>query len=266
MEGLKSDYIDKRRDATEELFELTKHENITEIKLLIVSCGVIKPLVSMLLSEDIKIQENAVNVLKTLSFVHEYRIEIAKADAILPLIRVLKTGNLITRANSATVLGELSRIENSNIKIGGPQVINSLVELLNCNDTLGNNRASYALYRLSQYPENNVSILQAGAVKHLVNLMDSSTIMFEWIVGTLWHLARLPYGRSEIWRNGGIQMLVKWLHLGSNEVKCYVVAALLELCLNSNLFCEIALQEGAIQPLVALIQSGYYINEKVNYK
>lgn len=260
---MKSDCIDKRRDASEELVELTKHKNSMEIKLLIVTCGAIKPLVSMLLSQDLKIQENVVHVLKTLSFVHEYRIEIVKADAIAQLVHVLKTSNLITRANSATILGELSRIEDSNIKIGGLDVINPLVELLACNDTLGNCRAAYALYRLSKYPENNASILQAGAVKHLVDLMDSSTIMFEWIVGILWHLATLPNGRSEIWRNGGIQMLIKWLELGSAEVKHYVVAALLELCINSNLFCGIARQEGAIKPLLALTQSGYYINEKV---
>lgn len=263
IEKLKSSSIDKMKDATEKIEELISHKHAMENKLLLVTCGAIKPLVSLILSPDLKIQENTVHILKTLSLVDEYCKEVAKADAIEPLIHVLSIGIPNARAHSAILLGKLSMIEDYNIKIGHSGAVKPLLELLTYGDTLGQECASYAVYRLSRDPENNVSILQAGIVKYLVDFMDSSMFMYGWIVGILWNLATIPNGRSEIWKNGGIPMLVKWLDLGSNDVKYFVVSTLLELCTNSNRFCVIILQQGAIQSLEALPQSGYCLEKKV---
>lgn len=264
IDELKYDSLVKKRDATEKLLGLTEHKQKSYTMLLLVNSGAIKPLTSMLLSPDLKIQENAVHILKNLSFIEEYCNEIANVYAIKPLIHVLKTGILNARGSSAIILGKLSRTKEYNFEIGRSGSINPLLELLTCGDIQGRKNASYALYRLSKYKENIVRILEAGCVKKIMDSMDSKITLFDYEIGILWNLATIPNGRSEIYNNGAIQILMKWLHLGSAVVKYYVVSALLEICTNSNLFCSIVLQEGVVLPLIALSQSNYNAKEKVN--
>lgn len=264
IEELKTDSIDAQRTILTELLTLTRQKNMENI-LVIANCGAIKPLVSNLLSPDLKIQEIVVTLLLNLSLSDNNKTAIAKADAVEPLIHVLKTGTPEARQNSAATLCSLSVIEENKIKIGRSGAIDPLVELLGNGDARGKKDASTALYNLSLYPEHKARIVQAGAVKHLVDLMDSATGMVDMAVALLSNLATIPNGRSEIGHNSGIPMLVEVVELGSPKGKENAAAALLQLCTNSNKFCSIVLQEGAVPPLAALSQCGTpRAKEKVN--
>lgn len=93
-------------------------------------------------------------------------------------------------------------------------------------------------------------------MKYLVELLDPSSGMVDKSVALLANLSTISEGRSAIAREGGIPLIVEIVDSGSNRGKENAASVLLQMCLNSNRFCNLVLQEGAIPPLVALSQSG----------
>ncbi|KAH0732930.1 hypothetical protein KY290_003778 [Solanum tuberosum] len=254
VEDLKSTSIDMQRTATAELRLLAKHN--MDNRMVIANCGSISLLVNLLYSEDMKVQEDAVTALLNLSINDNNKCAIANADAIEPLIHVLQTGSDEAKENSAATLFSLSVMEDNKMKIGRSGAIKPLVDLLGNGTPRGKKDAATALFNLSILHENKARIIQAGAVKYLVDLMDPATGMVDKAVAVLSNLATIPEGRAGIGQEGGIPLLVEVVELGSARGKENAAAALLQLCTNSNRFCNIVLQEGAVPPLVALSQSG----------
>ncbi|KAL6658754.1 hypothetical protein ACP70R_002794 [Stipagrostis hirtigluma subsp. patula] len=254
VEDLKSDSIDVQRSAASELRLLAKHN--MENRIVIANCGAVNLLVGLLHSPDAKTQEHAVTALLNLSINDNNKIAIASADAVDPLIHVLETGNPEAKENSAATLFSLSVIEENKVRIGRSGAIKPLVDLLGNGTPRGKKDAATALFNLSILHENKARIVQADAVKHLVELMDPAAGMVDKAVAVLANLATIPEGRTAIGQARGIPALVEVVELGSARGKENAAAALLQLCTNSNRFCSIVLQEGAVPPLVALSQSG----------
>ncbi|KAL0297493.1 UNVERIFIED_CONTAM: U-box domain-containing protein 4 [Sesamum radiatum] len=202
------------------------------------------------------VQENAVTALLNLSINDNNKSAIANADAIEPLIHVLETGSPEAKENSAATLFSLSVMDENKIKIGRSGAIKPLVDLLGNGTPRGKKDAATALFNLSINHENKARIVQAGAVKYLVELMDPAFGMVDKAVAVLSNLATIHEGRTAIGQEGGIPVLVEVVELGSGRGKENAAAALLQLCTNSNRFCNMVLQEGAVPPLVALSQSG----------
>lgn len=254
IEDLNNSSIDTQRDAVYELRLLAKHN--MDNRMVIANCGAISLLVNLLYSEDAKIQEHAVTALLNLSINDNNKTAIANAEAIGPLIHVLETGSPEAKENSAATLFSLSVIEDNKIRIGRSGAIGPLVDLLGNGTPRGKKDAATALFNLSIYHENKARIVQAGAVRHLVELMDPAAGMVDKAVAVLANLATIPEGRAAIGQENGIPVLVEVVELGSARGKENAAAALLQLCTNSNRFCNMVLQEGAVPPLVALSQSG----------
>jgi len=254
IEDLRSDSVDVQRSAASELRLLAKHN--MENRIVIANCGAVNLLVGLLHSPDAKTQEHAVTALLNLSINDNNKIAIANADAVDPLIHVLQTGNPEAKENSAATLFSLSVIEENKVKIGRSGAIKPLVDLLGNGTPRGKKDAATALFNLSILHENKARIVQADAVRHLVDLMDPAAGMVDKAVAVLANLATIPEGRTAIGQARGIPALVEVVELGSARGKENAAAALLQLCTNSNRFCSIVLQEGAVPPLVALSQSG----------
>ncbi|VAH86251.1 unnamed protein product [Triticum turgidum subsp. durum] len=254
IDDLRSDSIEAQRSATSEIRLLAKHN--MENRIVIANCGAINLLVGLLHSTDAKIQENAVTALLNLSINDNNKIAIASADAVDPLIHVLETGNAEAKENSAATLFSLSVIEENKVRIGRSGAVKPLVDLLGNGTPRGKKDAATALFNLSILHENKGRIVQADAVKYLVELMDPAAGMVDKAVAVLANLATIPEGRTAIGQARGIPALVEVVELGSARGKENAAAALLQLCTNSNRFCSIVLQEGAVPPLVALSQSG----------
>lgn len=254
VEDLKSDSIEIQRDATAQLRLLARHN--MDNRIVIANCGAISLLVGLLLSTDLKTQENAVTALLNLSINDNNKTAIANADCIDPLIHVLETGNPEAKENAAATLFSLSVIEENKVRIGRSRAIKPLVELLGSGTPRGKKDAATALFNLSIFHENKARIVSAGAVKHLVELMEPAAGMVDKAVAVLANLATIPEGRTAIGHERGIPVLVEVVELGSARGKENAAAALLQLCTNSSRFCSQVLQEGAVPPLVALSQSG----------
>ncbi|KAL3818298.1 hypothetical protein ACJIZ3_004203 [Penstemon smallii] len=254
VEDLKNGSLDALRNATSEIRLLAKHN--MDNRIVIANCGTINLLVSLLRSEDLTVQENAVTALLNLSINDNNKSAIANADAIEPLIHVLETGSPEAKENSAATLFSLSVIEENKIKIGRSGAIQPLVDLLGNGTPRGKRDASTALFNLSINHENKARIVQAGAIKYLVELMDPAFGMVDKAVYVLSNLATIQEGRSAIGQEGGIPLLVEAVELGSGRGKENSAATLLQLCMNSNRFCNMVLREGVVPPLVALSQTG----------
>ncbi|XP_022893697.1 U-box domain-containing protein 4-like isoform X2 [Olea europaea var. sylvestris] len=254
VEDLKTASLDIQRNATAELRLLAKHN--MDNRIVIAKCGAISLLVNLLLSSDLKIQENAVTAILNLSINDNNKNAIANADAIGPLIHVLETGSPEAKENSAATLFSLSVIEENKIKIGRSGAIKPLVDLLGNGTPRGKKDAATALFNLSIFHENKARIVQAGAVKYLIELMDPAAGMVDKAVAVLSNLSTIHEGRIAIGQEGGIPVLVEVAELGSGRGKENAAAALLQLSTNSGRFCNMVLQEGAVPPLVALSQSG----------
>lgn len=254
LEDLQSTSIDVQRAAAHELRILAKHN--MDNRIVIANCGAISHLVTLLHSTDSATQENAVTALLNLSINDNNKMAIANAGAIDPLIHVLETGNPEAKENSAATLFSLSVMEENKVRIGRSRAIGPLVELLGNGSPRGKKDAATALFNLSIFHENKARIVQAGAVRHLVDLMDPAAGMVDKAVAVLANLATIPEGRNAIGQERGIPVLVEVVELGSSRGKENAAAALLHLCTNSNKFCTMVLQEGAVPPLVALSQSG----------
>ncbi|CAN0863864.1 U-box domain-containing protein 4 [Linum grandiflorum] len=251
---LGSSNIDTQREATAHIRELAK--NNMDNRIVIADCGAITLLVSLLRSTDRKVQENAVTALLNLSINGNNKTAIADAEAIEPLIYVLKTGSPEGKENSAATLFSLSIVDENKARIARLGAIEPLVDLLRNGTPSGKKDAAIALFNLSISEENKARVVDAGAVKHLVKLMDPAAGVVDKAVAFLANLATIPEGSNAIGEQGGIPVLVEAVELGSARGKENAAAALLQLCTNSNRFCNTVLQQGVVPPLMALSKSG----------
>ncbi|XP_018452000.1 U-box domain-containing protein 2 isoform X2 [Raphanus sativus] len=254
IEDLKSTSPDAQREATARVRILSR--NSTDNRIVIARCGAIDSLVDLLYSTDERIQADAVTCLLNLSINDNNKSVIADSGAIEPLIHVLKTGNLEAKENSAATLFSLSVIEENKTKIGEAGAIEPLVDLLGHGSLRGKKDAATALFNLSIHHENKAKVIEAGAVKYLVELMDPAAGMVEKAVVVLANLATVREGKVAIGEEGGIPVLVEVVELGSARGKENATAALLQLAMHSQRFCNSIIREGAIPPLVALTKSG----------
>ncbi|CAN0863862.1 U-box domain-containing protein 4 [Linum grandiflorum] len=251
---LRSTDMKIQREATAHIRELAK--NNMDNRIVIADCGAITLLVSLLRSTDRKVQENAVTALLNLSINGNNKTAIADAEAIEPLIYVLKTGSPEGKENSAATLFSLSIVDENKARIARLGAIEPLVDLLRNGTPSGKKDAAIALFNLSISEENKARVVDAGAVKHLVKLMDPAAGVVDKAVAFLANLATIPEGSNAIGEQGGIPVLVEAVELGSARGKENAAAALLQLCTNSNRFCNTVLQQGVVPPLMALSKSG----------
>ncbi|XP_073156183.1 U-box domain-containing protein 3-like [Henckelia pumila] len=254
IKDLKSESTELRTAAAGELRFLAKYN--VENRFIIVQCGAIAPLISLLHSDTNLAQEHAITALLNLSINENLKAKIAEEGALEPFIHVLRNGNSVAKENAAAALFSLSLLDEYRIKIGRSGAIRALVDLLGSGTVRGKKDAATALFNLSIFHENKARIVQAGAVKHLVVLMDPSTEMVDKAVALLANLSTIAEGCSAIAREGGIPLLVEIVDLGSQRGKENAASVLMQLCINSPKCCRIVLQEGAVPPLVALTQSG----------
>lgn len=254
VENLQANSIEVQRAAVAELRFISKNDSGS--RTTITNYGAIRPLVEILHSRDLTIQENAVTTLLNLSLIENNQKMIPAAGAINSLLHVLKTGSPQARENAAATLYSISAVEENKKTIAQSGGIPPLIDLLVNGSTGGKKDAATALFKLSTCHENKVQIVQAGAVKPLVEAMDPAAGLVDKAVAALFNLATIREGRVAINNEGGISRLVEVVELGSQRGKENAAAALWQFCSNSNKFRTIVLQEGAIPPLVALSKSG----------
>ncbi|VAH70028.1 unnamed protein product [Triticum turgidum subsp. durum] len=217
----------------------------------------VRKLIDDLRSDSIEAQRSATSEIRLLAKHNmENRIVIANCGAINLLVGLLHSTDAKIQENAVTALLNLSINDNNKIAIASADAVDPLIHVLETGNPEAKENSAATLFSLSILHENKGRIVQADAVKYLVELMDPAAGMVDKAVAVLANLATIPEGRTAIGQARGIPALVEVVELGSARGKENAAAALLQLCTNSNRFCSIVLQEGAVPPLVALSQSG----------
>ncbi|KAJ4963432.1 hypothetical protein NE237_023371 [Protea cynaroides] len=255
VSDLESCSIDLQRQAAMEIRLLAKNKQ--ENRLKIAQAGAIKPLISLISSQDSQLQEYGVTAILNLSLCDENKEVIMVSGAIRPLVKALKTGTVTAKENAACALLRLSQVEENKTAIGRSGAIPLLVYLLENGSFRGKKDASTTLYSLCSVKENKIRAVQAGIMKPLVELMaDLGSGMVDKAAFVLYSLVSIPEGKTALVEEGGIPVLVEIVEVGSHRQKEIAAAILLQICEDSLPFRAMVAREGAIPPLVALSQSG----------
>ncbi|KAI3777360.1 hypothetical protein L1987_47160 [Smallanthus sonchifolius] len=255
VSGLESSSIDDQKQAAMEIRLLAK--NNPENRLKIARAGAIRPLISLLSSSDLQLQEYGVTAILNLSLCDENKEALALPEAITPLVKALKIGTSTARENAACALFRLSQSDENKSTIGRSGAIPLLVNLLVTGNIRGKKDASTALYSLCSMKENKIRAVQAGIMKPLVELMaDFESNMVDKAAFVMSILVSTAEARTAMVEEGGIPVLVEIVEVGSQRQKEIAVVILLQVCDESVVYRNMVAREGAIPPLVALSQAG----------
>ncbi|KAK6913065.1 Armadillo [Dillenia turbinata] len=207
---------------------------------ILVECGVIAPLVSMLNSQEFGTTEAALFALLSLAFGSERnKIIIAKSGAIPMIAKLLQhqTEDMIEPAVAALLI--LSSCTKTKLAIAASGAVEPLVYMLN---TPNNSIAMQAkldsiatLHNLSISEQIIPLIVSSGVILSLLQLVydvSKSSKLVEKALGLLENIASSSnLGLQEIAETGGaIRTLVEALEEGSSQCREYAVAILFLVC------------------------------------
>jgi len=223
---------DIQRQAAYELRLLAKTGMVN--RSVIAEVGAIPFLVTLLGSQDSRIQEHAVTTLFNLSIFDNNKILIMAAGAVDSIVEVLESGKTMeARENAAASIYSLSMVDELKVQIGGrSRAIPALVGLLKEGTSIGKKDAASALFNLAVYNPNKVSIVKGGAVPMLVELlMDDKAGITDDALAVLALLLGCSEGLEEI-RNSRalVPLLIDLMRFGSVKGKENSITLLLGLC------------------------------------
>ncbi|KAK4741666.1 hypothetical protein SAY87_025254 [Trapa incisa] len=243
------------RTAVTEIRSLSKRR--TENRILIAEAGAIPPLIRLLTSEDVLIQENAVTSILNLSIYEDNKGLIMLAGAVPSIVQVLRSGSMEARENAAATLFSLSLGDENKIIIGSSGAIPALVDLLQTGSTRGKKDAATALFNLCMYQGNRGRAVRAGIISALLMILTASGhCMVDEALVILSVLSSCHEAKAAIMKAGMIPVLIDLTRTGLSRNKENAAAILLSLCKRDaeNLGCISRL--GAVIPLTALARSG----------
>ncbi|KAE8694838.1 putative LOB domain-containing protein [Hibiscus syriacus] len=224
--------LDIQRQAAYELRLLAKTG--MNNRRIIAEAGAIPFLMTMLTSNDPRIQENAVTALLNLSIFDNNKILIMAAGAIGNIVEVLELGKTMeARENAAAAIFSLSIIDDFKVAIGAhARAIPALICLLKEGTTTGKRDAATALSNLALYGANKANIAVAGAVPLLIELlMDDKAGITDDALGVLALLLSCPQGLEDIKNSRAlVPLLIDLLRFGSAKGKENSITLLLGLC------------------------------------
>ncbi|KAF6164918.1 hypothetical protein GIB67_017121 [Kingdonia uniflora] len=205
---------------------------------IIAEAGAIPFLVTLLGSNEPRIQENAVTALLNLSIFDNNKVLIMAAGAIDSIVEVLLCGKTMeSRENAAATVFSLSMIDDCKVTIGArPRAIPALVGLLREGSTIGKRDAATALFNLAVYNANKAIVVVAGAIPLLIELlMDDKAGITDDALAVLALLSGCTEGLEELQKNRVvIPLLIDLLRFGSSKGKENSVTLLLGLCKNGG--------------------------------
>ncbi|XP_075500086.1 U-box domain-containing protein 1-like [Primulina tabacum] len=201
---------------------------------IIAEAGSIPFLVTLLGSQDSRIQENAITALLNLSIYENNKILIMAAGSIDNIVDVLYSGKTMeAKENAAATIFSLTIIDEHKITIGShPRAIPALVGLLGEGTTSGKRDAATALFNLALFNVNRAKVILAGAVPLLINLLiDDKAGITDDVLAVLALLLGCTEGLEEIRKSRVlVPLLIDLMRFGSSNGKENSITLLLGLC------------------------------------
>nr|XP_043631565.1 U-box domain-containing protein 10-like [Erigeron canadensis] len=255
VRNLSSPSLELRRSALTEIRSLSKRS--TDNRIMLAEVGAIPILVSLLTSEDIITQENAVTSILNLSIYENNKGLIMLANVVPSIVQLLRVGTMETRENAAATLFSLSLANENKIIIGASGAISALVNLLENGSTRGKKDAATALFNLCLYQGNKGRAVRAGVIPVLLKMLnDASGGMVDESLTILSVLASHQEAKLAIVRASTIPLLIDLTRTGVSRNRENATSILLSLCKRDNENLECISRLGAIIPLMELARNG----------
>ncbi|XP_073296941.1 U-box domain-containing protein 1-like [Primulina huaijiensis] len=206
----------------------------TNNRQIIAEAGSIPFLVTLLGSQDSRIQENAITALLNLSIYENNKILIMAAGSIDNIVDILYSGKTMeAKENAAATIFSLTIIDEHKITIGShPRAIPGLVGLLGEGTTSGKRDAATALFNLALFNVNREKVALAGAIPLLINLLtDDKAGITDDVLAVLTLLMGCTEGLQEMRKSRVlVPLLIDLMRFGSSNGKENSITLLLGLC------------------------------------
>lgn len=203
----------------------------------LIEVGTVPPLLDLLETDDISMQENAISALLKLSKHAKGPENIMQSGGLKPILMVLKKGvTLEVRQIAAAIIFYLSSVKEYRKILGEKEeVIPGLVELVKEGTTCGKKNAVVAIFGLLLLPRNHPRVLDSGVVPALVAILASSD-KHELITECLAVLAVLAEnvdGAHAIFQASALKLITGVLQSATSRAgKEHCASILLSLCVN----------------------------------
>ncbi|KAG6499886.1 hypothetical protein ZIOFF_039697 [Zingiber officinale] len=257
LRKLSSQNLEEQRSAAGELRLLAKQN--ADNRICIAEAGAIPLLVSLLCTNDIRLQEHAVTAILNLSICEENKGKIIICGAVPGIVHILKTGSTEARENAAATLFSLSVVDRNKVIIGESGAIPPLVLLLREGSQRGKKDAARALFNLCIYQGNKGRAIRAGVIQTLMTLLlDPEGAMMDEALAIMANVSSHPEGKAAITAAEALALLVKVIRSGSTGNKENAAAVLVHLCNGEKQQQHLAeLQEQEMMvPLQEMLQNG----------
>eukprot|EP01018_Ginkgo_biloba_P021796 Gb_13006 [translate_table: standard] len=252
----------EQEEAATDLRKLTRTNRDSRISLC--HPKLLSALMPLLTSRYSGVQINAVAALVNLSLEKENKVGIVRAGAIPYLIDVLKGGHPEAQEHAAGGIFSLALNDENKIVIGVLGAIPPLIHILRTGGEKAREDAAMALYHLSFAASNQSKLVKVGAVGILIGFaQDEKSRVSSRALMILCNIATISEGRKALLDANAIASLVSILSKrqkdrsrGSQEILEQTVAVLLLLSRNNLRFVSLAIQAGAMEPLIWLAENG----------
>ncbi|KAK7319580.1 hypothetical protein RJT34_04303 [Clitoria ternatea] len=247
---------DSKIDALTHLTRLSKRDSSFRRRLA--DSGAVPAVLDAV--DDPLLQETALPLLLNLTLDDDSKVGLVAEGVVARVVAVLLRGaSPDCRAVAATIITSLAVVEVNKATIGAfPAAIGALVAILRDGKGRERKEAATALYALCSFPDNRRRAVECGAVPILLRNVDCGLERGVEVIGVL---AKCKEGREEMEGcDGCVKILCRVLRNGSSRGVQYALFALTSLCLYSHQMALVAMEEGALEASVGLIEDG---NEKV---
>ena len=219
---------------------------------MIVEAGAIVPLVQLLGSGSVALQQPAARALAYLAEGRSARAKIIAAGAMRPLLQLLRSSNLAAQLTAAMAVRVFAFEEPDSVVAAG--AIPLLVQLLTSSSEEVHWMASVSLYYLARNVNNIAQVIAAGAIPLLAELLrtSGSTDVQREAARTLGTLALMA--QSAVISAGAIEPLVRLLKDGSEDTQSAAALALVDLSSGNEACQAMIAAAGAIAPLVRVLR------------
>ncbi|XP_074559347.1 U-box domain-containing protein 13-like [Curcuma longa] len=257
LRNLSSQNLEEQRSAAGELRLLAKQN--ADNRICIAEAGAIPLLVSLLCTNDVRMQEHAVTAILNLSICEENKGKIIICGAVPGIVHILKSGSMEARENAAATLFSLSVVDRNKVIIGESGAIPPLVLLLSEGSQRGKKDAARALFNLCIYQGNKGRAVRAGVIQTLMTLLlDPEGAMMDEALAIMANVSSHPEGKAAITAAEPLALLVKVIRSGSAGNKENAAAVLVHLCNGEQQQQHLAeLQEQEMMvPLQEMLENG----------
>ncbi|KAJ2579545.1 Vacuolar protein 8, partial [Coemansia sp. RSA 1836] len=245
-----------------QLSAATAFNEISEYDIRPISAQALEPMLYLLQSAYIDVQQGVSAALGNLASVSENKRLIVEMGGLELLIRQMLSPNTSAQINSVGCITNLAADEENKLAIAQSGALVPLTRLARSKDSRVQRNATGALLNMTHRPELRLMLVEAGSVAVLVDLIGSLDEETQYYAVTaLSNIAVDDSGRTFLWDTQPqlVPILVKALHRPLKiKIQTQIVLTLRNLACESQYQVQIV-DSGGLDVLLPLLQSSYTI-------